>query len=907
MLRVLLGRVGFALIVVAVAAGRLVAQSPAGSGKSGDARQVDLKRQILPILKQHCFDCHGPDAQEGRLRLDAKVIVFKGGISGPAVVPGKPQQSPLLTRILGQGDAKRMPLDADPLSAKETALIRKWIEQGAAWPDGVGSSATAIKEHWAYVKPRRQALPAVKRHGWIRNPIDRFILARLEREGLPPSPQADRARLLRRVTLDLTGVPPSVAELDAFLADDSPDAYERAVDRLLSSPRYGERWAVPWLDAARYADSNGYQRDGRRVYWAYRDWVIRALNADMPFDRFTIEQIAGDLLPRSGNNRQPRTHRDLDPLIATGFHRGTMANVEAGTDPEEEHVLAVIDRVNTTGTVWLGSTIECGQCHNHKYDPFTQQDYYRLYAFFNNTEKEIRPVGSRRDFIGPKIELPQSARKKRRLAQVRQLIKQLAPRKQKLVKQLKPRQAAWEKRLATDADARMKLPRRYRQILAAKKRNAKQKRDLAEFFYKQSAEYRRVAGRLATLQAEARALAPHTTLIMKELAKPRVTRMFKRGDFLKPVGDPLKPGTPRVLHRMPSTRNPNRLTLAKWLVDRDNPLTARVIVNRHWAAFFGRGIVSTLEDFGTQGEPPTHPALLDWLAVELMGGSESLGKAENRKRKAGSVSTTGNGQHTSDNPRIRNRWSIKRLHRLIVTSATYRQSARVTPRLLQRDNSNKLLARGPRSRLPAEFVRDNALAVAGLLSQKMHGPPVFPVQPAGVWNHIGVASNLWKTSTGDDQHRRGLYVYWRRTVPYPSFVNFDAPSREACTVQRSKSNTPLQALTLLNDPAYFEAAVAFARRLLNEPPGDATDEDRIRWAFRTATSREPRSAEVRILANRLRDELSRYQREPALAKKLLGKWVKDELPQTERPGLRRLAAWVHVTNVLLNLDETISR
>jgi len=861
--------------------------------------KVGFAKDVFPILKKHCFDCHGPETQEGRLRLDAKAVVFKGGRNGPAVVPGKPKKSLLLQRILGKGGGERMPLDADPLSAKETAQIKRWIEQGAVWPAGVGSRAIRVGKHWAYVKPRRPDLPSVKNRGWVRNPIDAFVLARLEsprvapRE-ISPSAEADKARLLRRVTLDLTGVPPTVAELDAFLADDSPTAYEKVVDRLLASPRYGERWAVPWLDAARYADSNGYQRDGRRVYWAYRDWVIDALNADMPFDRFTIEQIAGDLLPDATASQK----------IATGFHRGTMANVEAGTDPNEEHALAVIDRVNTTGTVWLGTTIECGQCHDHKYDPFTQKDFYRLYAFFNNTAKEIRPVGSRRDFIGPKMQLPLSPAKQRRLRNVKQQITALTAQKRKLAKQLKPKQVDWERQLAGDKEARMKLPRRIRQILTAKKRNGKQKRSLAEFFYRRTAGYRKLDNRLKMRQAEAKKLQPPTTLIMQELDKPRTTRVFKRGDFLKPVGEPLTPGTPNVLHEMPKTKSPDRLTLAKWLVDPDNPLTARVTVNRQWAEFFGRGIVSTLEDFGTQGERPTHPRLLDWLAVEFMGERSEV---RDRRSEVGSRQSNNDRRRTHDkfrNPQsaIRNSWSLKRLHRLIVTSATYRQSARVTPESLRRDRFNKLYTRGPRGRLTAEFVRDNALSIAGLLSQKMHGPPVFPVQPPGVWNHIGVASNKWTTSSGDDLYRRGLYVYWRRTVPYPSFVNFDAPSREACTVQRSKSNTPLQALTLLNDPAYFEAAVAFAVRVLTEPPQSATTEDRLRWAFRTATSREPRSVEVQILANRYREELSRYRKNPAAAKKLLAKW-----PAPKRSDRIKLAAWTHVTNVLLNLDETISR
>ena len=882
-------------------------------------KPVDFKRDVFPLLKKHCFDCHGPDAAEGKLRVDAKAIVFKGGRHGPAVVPRKPNKSLLLQRILGKGDGKRMPLEADPLTAKETAVIRAWIDQGANWPAGVGSDAKSIGKHWSYTKPKRPTIPPLTKGGLggvapIQNPIDNFIRARLKGTGLQPSPPASRERLIRRVTLDLTGIPPTLDEIDDFLNDRSPNAYEKVVDRLLASPRYGERWATPWLDAARYADSNGYQRDGRRSYWAYRDWVIRALNADIPFDRFTIEQLAGDLLAKQQTSREreragasktiSRLTPDgrLDSIVATGFHRGTMANVEAGTDPNEEHFLAVVDRVNTTAAVWLGTTMECGQCHDHKYDPFSQREYYQLYAFFNNTEREIRAVGSRRDFIGPKVELPLSPMKAKRLKEVESEMQSLTAKRRQLTKMSRRRQALWEAKLLKDATAKQKLPKRIRVVLAAKKRNAKQKRALTEYFNRLSSEYRKLDNRIKQLQAEAKKLAPPTTLVMKELAKPRMTRMFKRGDFLKPIGQPVQPGTPAVLHPFPKTGKRDRLALAKWLMSPDNPLTARVIVNRHWAAFFGRGLVTTPEDFGTQGARPTHPALLDWLATEFMGDAfsrapEGSAASGQRSEDRGQISRFRNPQST-----IRNSWSVKHLHRLIVTSATYRQSARVAPTALARDRYNAYYARGPRKRLPAELVRDNALAVSGLLSGKMHGPPVFPYQPPNVWNHIGVASNLWATSQGDDLYRRGLYIYWRRTVPYPSFVNFDAPSREACTVKRSKSNTPLQALTLLNDRAYFEMAIKFAGRILTDLSTDATPETRARWAFRVATSRRPTSVETGILVRRYQHELSRYRINPKAAKTLLANGTTPA-----GVDVKEHAAWTHVANVILNLDEVIHR
>jgi len=858
--------------------------------------------------------------------------------------------------------------------------------------------------------------------------------------------QADKERLIRRVTFDLTGLPPTLDEIDAFLADESPNAYGKIVDRLMASPRYGERWAVPWLDAARYSDSNGYQRDGRRVYWAYRDWVVKALNADMPFDQFTIEQIAGDLLPNA----------TLEQKIATGFHRGTMANVEAGTDPEEERNIAIVDRVNTTGTVWLGTTVSCAQCHNHKYDPFTQKEYYQLFAFFNNTEAEITTRGSGRDFVGPKIPLPLEAKQQRLRKELQAKIAKLKKSVQAHTKSLKSEQPKWEKQvadsmsdggyqvlvplafksaevgglrikedhsllaggnfpstdlyvvetaapekpitafrleimtdaslpgggpgrvkpgnfilsefqveiateksggkfepvklksafadfsqnkwpvensidgnrktgwaiapqfgsphyavfipekplelgpnsklkfsldqqygnsrtigrfqlLATSGDAKaMDVPSNIRKLAAItlKKRDKKQAKQLADFFLSQSAELTSLKKQLKTTESQFKQTAPITTLVMKELDKPRMTHRLLRGDFLSPAEE-VQPGTPAVLHDMPADKSPNRLTLAKWLVDFDNPLVARVTVNRHWAEFFGSGIVATLEEFGNKGERPTHPQLLDFLATEFMDGG----------------------------------WSMKAIHRLIVTSATYQQSSYVTPELLEQDPYNKFYARGPRFRLPAEIIRDNALAVSGLLSQKMHGPPVFPVQPTGVWNHIGQASNAWTTSTGDNLYRRGMYVNWRRTVPYPSFVNFDAPSREFCSVQRSRSNTPLQALTLMNDPVYFEAAAALANRLMTEtkPNGPSAKKsdpaaNRVRLGFRLSTGRTPSRAEVDILVRRYRQELKFYQKYPKQAQELSAAW-----PATKNMNLAEFAAWLSVSNVLLNLDEVITK
>ncbi|TWU06654.1 Planctomycete cytochrome C [Symmachiella macrocystis] len=837
-----------------------VASSMGGQAWGDDAvaaqsPRIDFARDVRPIFAEHCMACHGEKVQEAEFSVDTKQLFLRGGDSGKVIEPGNSDDSLLLARIIGDEQGDRMPLDADRLTAAQVATIRAWIDQGADWPDDADSGTI---QHWAFEKPQRLEPPVGNDKDWPRNPIDAFVLAKLEANNLQPSPAASKEQLLRRVSLDLIGLPPTIAEIDAFLADDSPEAYDKVVDRLLASPQYGERWALPWLDAARFADSNGYQRDGRREAWSYRDWVIRALNDNMPFDQFTIEQIAGDLLPNA----------TLPQRIASGFHRNTMANVEAGTDVEEQRVLSVFDRVNTTGTVWLGITIQCAQCHDHKYDPISQADYYRLFAFFNNTEAEIEVDKRNRDFVGPKMELPEPQQKtaQRRLieAEWKAANESLKVLKSQLVKNL----GAWETDLPHLESSEDKFPQNIREILtlAAEKRDSKQQKQLTEFYLRQFASYQKLADRQQELKSQSAELAVETTLVMAEQDQPRMTHVFNRGDFLNP-GEAVQPGTPSVLHPFTASAEPNRLDLARWLVDQDNPLIARVTVNRFWAEFFGQGLVNTPEDFGTQGSRPTHSQLLDWLATEFMDSG----------------------------------WKVKAMHRLIATSATYRQASKITPPLLEQDPYNRLYARGPRFRMRAELIRDNALAVSGLLSDKMHGPPVFPRQPEGIWNHIGRTSNLWKTSTGEDLYRRGVYVYWRRTVPYPSFVNFDAPSREACVVQRSRSNTPLQALTLMNDPVFVEAAAALSRRLLTEHP-EASPTQRVDYAFRLATGRRPHAAETAILTERYERELARYQQDAAAAEKMADSWIADE-----KIDPAEFAAWLHVANILLNLDEVITK
>jgi hypothetical protein len=751
--------------------------------------KVDFVHDVQPVLKASCYPCHGPEQQMGGLRLDTKAAAFKGGVSGRSILPGKAKESLLLQRILGEGGKPRMPMGFAPLDSRQTTLIRRWIQEGAEWRENV-----TARKHWAYVKPARPPLPKVKNAAWVRNPIDRFVLARLEKAKLTPSPAADRATLIRRVYLDLIGLLPSPQEVDAFLKDRSPDAYEKVVDRLLASPHYGERWARPWLDLARYADTNGYEKDGRRSIWLYRDWVIEALNRDMPYDQFTIEQIAGDMLPGATEGQK----------IATGFHRNTMLNEEGGVDREEQRWLTIVDRVATTGSVWMGTTLACAQCHDHKYDPFSQEEYYRFFAFFDNSDE-------------PTLE-------------------QISPEQAKRRADLQQEAAALDQKI------------------------------------KANAQDRESTDRLAQVRKELAAIQPPTTLVMQEKPgnAPPSTYYRIKGAFLS-RGEKMIAGTPAALNAFPKDRPVNRLGLAYWLTSRDHPLTARVAVNRAWEQFFGRGLVETTDDFGTQGRPPTHPDLLDWLAVEFM--EPSMNRPQARP------------------------WSLKTLHRLIVASATYRQSSRVTPLLLERDPENRLLARGPRFRLEAEMIRDSALTASGLLSRKIGGPSVFPYQPEGVWD-VPYSGDRWALSEGEDRYRRGLYTFWRRTSPYPAFMTFDATSREYCTTRRVRTNTPLQALTLLNDPGYLDAAHGLALRMRKE--GGSAVNEQIAYGFQCCLARRPTPTELSRLERLYQQQLRRYQADPKAAQALLG-------AEAEKPENPELAALKVVASVILNLDETMTK
>jgi mono/diheme cytochrome c family protein len=1001
------------------------------------AQDQDLGRNAQTIFAESCYACHGPGQQMGNLRLDTN--------AGKVVIPGDSANSLLMKRITGAGGLARMPMGGAALSPEKIAAIGKWIDAGAAFP--------APRRHWAFVPPVRPATPATARPDWVRNPIDAFLLARLDREGLQPSPEAERSTLLRRASLDLTGLPPTPAELDAFLADSSPNAYEKQVDRLLASPHYGERWARIWLDAARYADSNGYEKDAPRFVWFYRDWVINALNRDMPYNRFVIEQIAGDLLPNATQ----------DQKVATGFLRNSMLNEEGGIDPEQFRMESIFDRMDAIGKGILGVTIQCAQCHNHKYDPLTQEEYYRLFAFLNNahesdiavytpTEQAKRAEILRRtDEIEAQLQRRNTNWRKRMSAWEDTLPAQpewhtlqlavddistggerelpmkdgsmlalgYAPTKHtvkftataslpritavRLELLLDPNlpdggpgralngtcaltefrveaaspddpdhftkikisnasadinlpEASLDKKFDDKSDKRRvtgpiqfaiderddtawgidagpgqrnqprkavfnfekplentkgsivsvylkqdhggansddnesynlgrirlsvtsapdavadPLPDAVRAILNLPRDRRTPAQEKAVFGYWRTTvpEWRAENDAIAQLWRE-HPEGSKQLVLAERTEDPRQTHILRRGDFLQP-DRVVEPGVPAFLHPLPAGALPNRLTLAKWLVDRGSPTTARSIVNRVWQGHFGVGIVSTVENLGTQAEAPSNQELLDWLAVEFMDSG----------------------------------WSIKKLQRLIATSAAYRQSSNVTPELLSRDPDNRLIARGPRYRVDAEIVRDIALAASGLMNAEIGGPSVYPPAPAFLFQPpASYAPKTWATSEGAERYRRALYTFRFRSVPYPALQAFDAPNGEMSCVRRARSNTPLQALTTLNEPVFVESAQALAARTLKE--GGSTDRQRLAYAFRLCTARTPLPAEADVLLQFLAREDRRLADGWLGAGDLAG--LKLDAPAALPPNTtpRQLAAWAVVARVLLNLDETIT-
>lgn len=1011
------------------------------------AEPVNFLRDIRPILSEGCFLCHGPDEKNRKagLRLDVKQGAFSEVNDGVALVAGKPEESVVLQRILSSDPKKLMPppKSGKKLTPRQIELIRRWIEQGAPWAD-----------HWAFVPPQRPPLPRVAAPGWVRTPLDAFVLARLEKEGLRPSPEADRITLLRRLSLDLIGLPPTPAEVDAFLADTAPDAYSRVVERLLKSPHYGERWARHWLDAARYADSDGYEKDKSRQVWAWRDWVINAYNRDLPYDRFLVEQLAGDLLPNATQ----------DQRVATGFLRNSMINEEGGVDPEQFRMEAMFDRMDAIGKGMLGLTIQCAQCHTHKYDPISHEDYYRLFAFLNNSHEANIAVYTaedqqRRGMLFEQIKTLERGLQERhpdwreRMAAWEQEVKQsqpewtvvrpevddistggckylpledgsflaqgYAPTKHRVKLTAKveqpiitavrlelltdpnlplggpgrsikgtgalseleidaapaampgkptrlkiaratadvetperpleaifddrsskkritgpvafaidgkvetawsidvgpgrrnqPRKAVFtfEKPLeqpggsqltihlnqshggwnsddnqncnlgrfrlsitSTPDAAADPLPQHVRDLLAIpmERRSPQQQNAIFSYWRTTVADWKDVNARIEELWQQ----HPEGTsqLVLEERGQSRMTSLLERGDFLKPA-KPVQPGVPAFLNPLAPNTPANRLGFAQWLVDRQAPTTARALVNRVWQAYFGTGLVSTSEDLGSQAEVPSHPELFDWLAVEFMERG----------------------------------WSQKELHRLIVHSATYRQTAKATPEQYARDPQNRLLARGARFRVEGEVVRDITLAASGLLNPRIGGPSVQPPAPAFLFQPpVSYGPKVWKEASGPDRYRRGLYTFRFRSVPYPMLQTFDAPNGDFACVKRARSNTPLQALTLLNEPLSMECARALALRAVRE--GGAGDEERLTHAFRLCVSRQPQPKESAALLALYRQQTERFQKGDAKPWELAANDPAQppELPAGVTPP--QLAAWTAVARVLLSLDETITR
>ncbi len=827
------------------------------------AEPVSFERDIRPILSDKCFYCHGQDAnhRQGDLRLDVREAAVEAG----AIAAADPQASSLLARInAADADELMPPPDSNrSLSAEQKELLQRWIAEGAHY-----------EEHWAYVAPVRPELPVVQNNSWVRNAIDRFVLAKIEqaqREGtaLAPSPEADRATLIKRLSIDLTGLPPTPQELAAFLVDESSDAYEKLVDRLLESQHYGERMALSWLDAARYADSNGFQQDGDTWQWMWRDWVVKALNEDLPFDQFTTWQLAGDLLPN------PTT----DQLIASAFNRNHLLNGEGGAIAEEQRFVILFDRIDTTATTWLGLTMACAQCHDHKYDPITRRDYYSLMDAFNRVPETGVPgyQSSRIRVAAPFIELPTEANKAR--------LDELVAARDKAAAELQPvldaAFTAWRSGLFADeqpADAKG-LSDGLKALLEKAEAERSEDEKLAietqlRQFFDEKVKPAAVAGvpQLNTYNAAKQAYDAYygdqlpRVMVMSD-DKPRETHILDRGEYLKPT-DLVSFTTPAFLPPLPAGAPNNRLGLAQWLTAPEQPLTARVQVNRTWQHFFGQGLVKTAEDFGVQSEYPLHKDLLDWLAVEFR----------------------------------ENGWSMKQLNRLIVTSATYRQSSRVSAQQRDVDMENRLLARGSRFRMPAMLLRDWALASSGLLDARLAGPPVYPYQPDAVWESLAITKErdfTYPLSSGTNLYRRSLYTFWRRTVGPANM--FDASNRQACRVRLASTSTPLHALTTLNDPTWIEAARVLARQCLQV---EGTVDERLTMAFRNVLCRAPDKRDLDRLRTAYEKQVEYYRNDPEAAKELL---QVGSAPTDESLDDTQHAALTAVCLAILNLDEALTR
>jgi hypothetical protein len=824
--------------------------------------KIEFNRDVRPILSDTCFKCHGPDpkTRDGGRRLDLRDGALAEIDGVRAVVPGDLKASELHARIHSTDKEEVMPSpkSGKKLTAWQKAILDKWIEQGAEY-----------QEHWSYIKPVRPPVPEVRDSGQpVSNPIDAFVQARLAEQGLKPAPEAGLTTIVRRLYFDLVGLPPTPEEIADFAKPRPVDADDPAVEKLLASPHFGERMAIPWLDVVRFADTIGYHSDNPRNVWPYRDYVIRAFNENKPFDRFTIEQLAGDLLPNSTQEQK----------VGSAFNRLLLTTEEGGAQAKDYEARMLTDRVRAVGTVWLGHTVGCAQCHDHKYDPITTRDFYALGAFFADIKEGS--IGKRED--GMLVIAPEQE------AQLAKLDAAQAEAKKKLdavTPQLDAAQQQWEADVrlfdatlpelrkdskASEADKAAAKKAQDALKKEAKARNAKEKDALKDYFRdKATVLFRAELDGLAKAKKDHDAFYdPLPKCLVSIHAEPRTVRILPRGNWMDESGEVMKPALPHFLPQPTFDRPLTRLDLAQWLVSRDNPLTARVFVNRLWKQFFGTGLSKVLDDLGAQGEPPVHPALLDWLAVEFMESG----------------------------------WDVKHMVRLIVTSHTYRQVSTGPKEWFARDPDNRDLARQSRFRLDAELVRDNALSIAGLLVPKIGGPSVKPYQPAGYWENLNFPVREWQNDTNENQWRRGLYTWWQRSYLQPSLLAFDAPTREECAAERVRSNIPQQALALLNDPTYVEAARAFAARILKE--GGETTGERIGWAFRQALGRAPREDEASVIAALLEKHLALYTNDASAAEQLIKTGLAPFAPDV---APSELAAWTNVARVILNLHETITR
>ncbi|MGV3722031.1 MAG: PSD1 and planctomycete cytochrome C domain-containing protein [Actinomycetota bacterium] len=819
------------------------------------AGKVAFNRDIRPILSDNCFACHGPDKNKrmANLRLDVR----EDAVARGALVPGKPERSSLIARILAPG-ARVMPPPSfhKTLTADQKSLLKRWVAQGAVY-----------EGHWSYVPPQRPPAPKLNDPRYpVRNPIDALVRARLKSKGLLPSPEADRRTLIRRLYFDVLGLPPTPEEVAAFVSDRSPTAYEQLVDRTLANPHYGERMALGWLDVVRYADTIGYHSDTGRNVWPYRDWVIKSFNENKPFDRFTIEQVAGDLLPDANQSTR----------VGSAFNRLLLTTEEGGAQAKDYEARMLTDRVRAVGAAWLGQTTGCAQCHDHKFDPISARDFYTLGAFFADIQEPI--IGHPEE--GMLVTTPEQNQ------QLAKLDAELATARG-FLPQLKAAQPQWEMEvqaqgyalpeLAAEAKSPEPDKNRARQVVLLLKKPAAMRKPaelgIIETYFRTRGPHAFKAEVETLTRAESARNNYYNSLpkCLTSISAPnkRTVRILPRGNWQDESGEVVKAALPHYLPQPKiEGREPNRLDLAQWLVSRENPLTARTVMNRTWKQFFGTGLSKVLDDLGAQGEPPVNPALLDWLACEFMDSG----------------------------------WNVKHMVRTIVTSATYRQVSTARPDLVAADPYNREMARQSAFRLDAELVRDNALAISGLLVPKLGGPSVKPYQPAGYWENLNFPVRDYIPDQGENQYRRGLYTWWQRSFMHPSLLAFDAPSREECTAERTRSNIPQQALVLLNDPSYVEASRAFAARILREAKG--SPDERIAWAWQRALQRNPRPTEARTVRGLFDEHLKTYRANPKAAGELLKTGF---APTPEGLDPVELAAWTHVSRVLLNLHETITR